>query len=470
MTVPHRIVWVVDDSQTDAERARRILSPTYQVELFPDGASALERLSAQKVPDVLLLDWVMPGMNGLEVCRYIRSEPRYFQMKILLLTAQRETSQIVEGLAAGADDYLPKPYAEAEMTARVGALVRSREMTERAEVAETVAQSLLEGSPDALLAWDHSDGRISFVNPEAVRVLKRPASEMLGAHIEEILPQVPQAKVHLKDRPFATLADFILEERIYSPTVREVPSKRGSQTILSLHDVTERRQLDARRLDFYSIIAHDLRGPLAAVLMRTGIITRGRHGPPPAGLIADVQRIETSVRSMVSLINDFLELARLENTAFGLQREPIDLGELVQATMEELRPLLEAGKLTAADPVITEPIPVLGDRRRLTQVLNNLIGNAIKFTPEGGTIRTTIDRVSGGVRVSVRDTGRGIPLEAREKLFERYTRASNVGQTAGTGLGLMIVREIVEAHGGVVGVDSVPGEGSNFWFTLPTGA
>src|SRR5689334_15055204 len=127
-------VWIVDDSQLDRERAHRALASA-TVETFSDGSAALERLSEGARPDVILLDWVMPGVSGLEVCRFIR-ENHPGRCGILLLTAHHKTEQIVEGLAAGADDYVSKPWDDAELRARVDALLRNRELVDRAQQAE----------------------------------------------------------------------------------------------------------------------------------------------------------------------------------------------------------------------------------------------------------------------------------------------------------------------------------------------
>ena len=167
---PPRSVWVVDDSGLDAERARRVLCTEYTVEVFRDGSAALERLSGGAVPDVMVLDWVMPGVSGVEVVRFMRAGGGPSQkVGVLLLTVQRDTTQIVEGLSAGANDYLSKPYEDEELRARVAALVRTCELVERLELTQAENRRLLETTPDPLLVVDGS-GRLTFVNEQAVSV------------------------------------------------------------------------------------------------------------------------------------------------------------------------------------------------------------------------------------------------------------------------------------------------------------
>jgi CheY-like chemotaxis protein/two-component sensor histidine kinase len=178
--------------------------------------------------------------------------------------------------------------------------------------------------------------------------------------------------------------------------------------------------------------------------------------------------MENNIRTMVALVNDFLDLAQLEGTAYRGGRELVDLGGLVGQAIEDLQPLVDASSLTVRFGAPAFDSSVTGDRRRLSQVLSNLLSNAVKFTPPGGQVGVDVRERSGQVEIAVTDTGRGIPHDVLPTLFQRYVRAIDPSRpVAGTGLGLMIVREIVEAHGGQVGVFSTEGQGSTFWFRLP---
>jgi two-component system phosphate regulon sensor histidine kinase PhoR len=465
---PRPTVWVVDDSPLDAERAQKALADSCSVHLFSDGSAALERLSAHVPPDVLVLDWVMPGITGIDVVRFLRSEKgRTTEIPILLLTAHQQPQQIVEALAAGANDYLAKPYAQAELRARVEALFRSAQLLERSVAAEKAFRELLEQAPDALLAID-GRGRITYSNGEAARVFDVAEGELAERGIEQLLPTLSLASVRrLSGQSAPPLPDVTIGDKIYAPSVRAAPSNPNANTILALRDVTDRRRDDRRRLDFYSIIAHDLRSPLTSMLLRAEILLGGKRGPLSGEVTEDLRRFSGNIRSMVGLINGFLDLARLEDPSHQLEVVEIDLRGVIATTVDDLRPLAEAGKLSLDWRPPAEEIRVLGDKTRLGQVLSNLIGNALKYTPQGGKIEVAARGQGDKIETRIADTGPGIPAEAVPTLFERFTRVAATSKTRGSGLGLMIVREIVNAHGGEVGVQTELGKGSTFWFTLP---
>ena len=458
-------IWIVDDSPLDAERARKALADRYDVECLPDGSIAIERLAAGAAPDVLVLDWVMPGVSGIEVCQYARSAGTGLEeISILLLTAQHRTEQIVEGLGSGANDYLAKPYADDELRARVAALLRSRELLHRANQAESAVAELLEATPDALFVLD-ARGIAVYANPAARHLLQ--GSE-LGRPLSEILPELSQALVSLV--PGRPLADVRAGDRTYSPTTRRLVWKMEPHVLVALRDVTEQRRIEARRLDFYSVVAHDLRSPMHAVLLRLQALLQGARGPLPAGLLDELRKIDRSTRFLVNMVNDFLEVARLEAAAERFDRREVDLGLLVDDAVEELRPLIDAARLRVSTVKPPVPARVVGDARRLGQVVSNLLGNAIKFTPPTGSITTRIEVDPRFVATVVEDSGPGIAAEELPGIFERFTRAKGSEGIVGSGLGLMIARQIVEAHGGSIGVESALGRGSRFWFRLPRAA
>ena len=452
-------IWVLDDVVFDAHRVREALSADYDVRLFHDGLSLIERLGQEPPPDGFIVDWVMPNMNGIDVCRYLRQHPQGARWAVLLLTARNQTEQIVEGLAAGADDYVAKPFVDAELRARVHAVMRAKRVLERATAAEHAVSSLLEHSPDAFLAISKQN-TISYANEQAGRVFGCARASLLGRSASDLLGD-------LGGNEDASLRDLHLGDRVYSPQRwRNLPGT-GGDIAISLRDVTEQRRLMTRRLDFYSMIAHDLRQPLNASLLRLAVLQQQGFGPLPQPATDSIVRVEHHLSFLVSLINDFLELAHLENADLLIEPQPLDVGALAQEVAEELAPLAEARQVrlrVKADSTRA----VRGDVKRLRQAVGNLVSNAIKFSPVASEVHIKTCDHEGGVRIEVQDFGPGVDEAIRDRLFQRYTRAT--GDSAGqqsTGLGLMIVREVAAAHGGSVGVDTHEGQGSRFWIQLP---
>jgi signal transduction histidine kinase len=260
-------------------------------------------------------------------------------------------------------------------------------------------------------------------------------------------------------------ADVEIGGRLFSPSLRLMSDEDGRTTIL-LRDVTERRQLDERRLDFYSMIAHDLRTPLSSITLRVHLMQKDPYIASTPSLNKGVLQIDRNLRSLVAMINDFLELASLDGGRYRLERAEVDLTSLIDKAADDLAPLMEAKAHTwTIRSKSPGQVKVVGDASRLHQALTNLIANAIKFTPDGGDISASVDVTAHDVQISITDNGRGIDPAVLTTLFQRYRRADQ--SVAGSGLGLMIVREIIEAHGGMVGADSTLGAGSRFWLRLP---
>jgi chemotaxis family two-component system sensor kinase Cph1 len=223
------------------------------------------------------------------------------------------------------------------------------------------------------------------------------------------------------------------------------------------------------RDDVVAVVSHDLRTPLGAIQMQAGLILRAlpldKEGPWRR-VQNSVEGIQRSTKRMNALIQGLLDLAKLEAGRFAIEPTPQELGGLVEECLELLKPLAEQGGISMRQKLSQPEVLVSADRERICQVLSNLIGNAIKFTPAGGSIQLSAEPAAGTVRFAVSDTGPGIPQEQLPHLFNRYWQAKRRARE-GTGLGLYIAKGIVEGHGGQMWVESTPGSGSTFFFTLP---
>lgn len=452
-------MWVVDDSRTDARRAAQVLSSSYRVEIFHDAAVALERLASGEAPAALVLDWLMPDVSGIDVVHFIRREPRLERLGVLLLTARQATEQIVEGLSAGANDYVSKPYQPEELRARVAALVRTRNLWARAERAEQTVRVLLDSHPEGLLAVDRT-GCILYSNDVAMDFLR--STDVCGRFLEEVLPVLVPS---VREGKRGQIHDLEVEGRVLAPFFSEASLDSDRIVLIALRDVTEERRVVASRVDFYSMIAHDLRTPLNAIRLRCELMRQGVFREPEQ-IQGGISKISEHTTTLVELIDDFLAIGRLERDSV-MRMERVDLSLLLRETVELLEPLAKQKRI-ALSVRTPDRAEVFGDRGRLSQVIANIVGNALKFTPNDGHVDAEVAFADERtVEISVTDDGPGIAPEEIPHVFDRYRRAETGDRVAGSGLGLTIVRQVVDAHEGTVGVSSEPGRGTRVWIRLP---
>lgn len=227
-------------------------------------------------------------------------------------------------------------------------------------------------------------------------------------------------------------------------------------------------EVERLKEELFTQISHELRTPLTAMREATNLLRDQVPGPLTPKQERLLEILAASTDRLLRLVNQILELSRLRAGLEAMQRSQVDLGRLVTRALEELRPQAEARGLAIGRAGPLAGVLVLGDEERLLEVLMNLVGNAIKHTPAGGSVQVELAGRDGDVEVAVKDTGTGIPADALPRVFDRYWRMG--GESGGSGLGLAIVRSIVEAHGGRVGAQSEMGRGSRFTVRLPAGA
>jgi len=250
--------------------------------------------------------------------------------------------------------------------------------------------------------------------------------------------------------------------------VHVAPLRKGASSgfLVLLQDLSHLYRLEAVRRDFVSNISHELRTPLASIKALVDTLRDGALSDPPAAEHF-LERMEIEVDSMTQMVQELLELSRIESGQAPLRLFPSKIAPLIEPAVDRLR-----AQATRADLTLTVVLPddlplVMVDTDRIRQVIINLVHNAIKFTPAGGYITVTGRAVREGVIISVADTGIGIPAEDATRIFERFYKADRARSGGGTGLGLAIAKHTIQAHNGRLWVESIEGKGSTFSFTLP---
>lgn len=370
----------------------------------------------------------------------------------------------------------------AELVGRSVALQRQRRaLLVRQRVVETVLRSrehiklIVDNVADAIVSLD-ADGAIVSANGAARTLFGFDADLPLLGAIGAVLPGWPGSDGHIEHTAAIWECEGVRVDG--TPFAAEVVTSRippqseaapmSASFISVVRDVTARREADSAKQRFVSMVSHELRTPVTSIRGALGLVASGRLGEVAPDAARMVEVAHNGSKRLVRLVNDILDVARIDAGALTVVREPLDLGDAVADAVAESQGFAAEQRV----PLLLTPagaeLPVHADRDRVSQVIANLVSNALKFSPEGVAVTVTLERRQHAARVSVADHGPGIPVEARGRIFERFAQAHAITQrTRGTGLGLGIARSIVELHGGSIGFETAVGQGSTFWFELP---
>ena len=571
-------VLIVEDSATQAAALAMVLERAGYVTMVARRADRALELLVREPIDLVLSDVVMPGMDGYELCRNIKTRPEWARMPVVLLTSLTDPLAIVRGLASGADHYITKPYDLDGLLARVrfvlqrakdphlihpapvdvellgttftiratkeqilellvssySDLVRTSEVVREAEqrarfLAE--ATEALSATLDArkvlsdlarlsvpriadlcatdLIGKDGARHRVALahalpgVGPlvgretaaqtamiEQVALALEPRvidipddaalaaltsdAEVLaalggrGALVLIVLPLVARGRV-------LGMVQFVVSQAARAARPDDMPfvmdlARRAGLALDNALLYEEAQRATRARDDVLAIVSHDLRNPINTIQMSTSFLL-DVLAENPAGtdipLVPQLQVMQRATRRANALIQDLLDVSRIDAGTLAVATTAIEGSMLIRDAVLELDPLVSGKKLVFEHDWTGPDILLAADRSRIGQVFSNLVGNAIKFTPAGGTVRIEGRSRGDAAEFDVIDSGNGIPPEHLPHLFDRFWQASQTSRT-GAGLGLFIVKGIVDAHGGQIHVESVAGTGTRFRFTIPT--
>ncbi len=363
-----------------------------------------------------------------------------------------------------------------EQAERLGVMLR----TQQIEAAKN--QAILEGIADGVMMAD-ANGRVTLFNAAAERIFSLPRTQALGRFQDEILGLYgSSARAWLaqiqawKQNPESCGSDEFMAQQLeigkrivsvhLSPVVS--PSIEFLGVVSVFRDITREVEAERAKNEFVSTVSHELRTPMTSVKGYVDLLLMGAVGALEPQQENFLKKVQSNADRLTNLVNDLLDISRIETGRFELEREPLSMAERIEEVLEMLLPKVQEKGL-ALRSVIPESLPkVQADRNRLTQILVNLVGNAYKYTPKGEICVYAYVR-DAMMHVAVADTGIGIALANQRRIFERFFREESTltEEVTGTGLGLAITVSLIQLHGGEIFLESELGEGSIFTFTMP---
>ena len=476
---------------------------------FVQVGSGMEGLSELMAQDfaVVLVDVYMPGMSGIEMVELMRKRQKTRSTPVIFQTAaDRDMAMILRGYAAGAADFLFKPLEPAIVCAKVTgflqlyALRRDLKASNLELRAATAAQkkhqslmnALLDNSP-ALIHIKDNEGHFVLLNDRMAKRLNVPLEEALGRTNYDFVPR--EKADHVRAMELATMLWGELQESEETYESDGVPNtflvqrfpipglEGGVGVGVIATDITQRladaEQLrlqaekiahaSASKSEFLSNMSHELRTPLNAIIGFSNLLLKKMYGEINAKQTDYLTEIASAGEHLLLLINGLLDIAKIESGQVSLNLTPIDLPASLEAALAMIGERAANNRIAItvhADPALREWV---ADGLRLKQILLNLLSNAVKFTPEGGAIAVTLSSITGGLKITVSDSGCGIAPDQLEAVFDRYRQLGDdrAKHAEGTGLGLALARALAELHGGTLFASSAPDQGATFTLCLP---
>ncbi|HEY8207077.1 MAG TPA: ATP-binding protein [Myxococcaceae bacterium] len=495
-------ILVVDDNADMREYVRRILAARWEVELAGDGKAALDAIRSRR-PDLVLTDVMMPVLDGFGLLRELRADPALAGVPVVMLSARAGEEARVEGLEAGADDYLVKPFSTRELMARVTTQLRLARAQAAIEHQWEEIRAVLRQLPVAVAIVSIPGERYDFVNEAYVEMVGR---DPTGRTIDGAWADLPERDLahlrELRERVLSSRRPITFQEisrrlpdgstRHYTASMRAWldPEGRPRGLISTSIDVTgqvlARLQMEesraqsvrseaelhkalALRDDFLTLASHELRTPLTTLGLEAEGLLRSierapRADPPLERWAQRAAKVAGQAARLEQLVEGMLDLASLSRELAPGREEELDLADLARGVVDRFRNRSKQARSTIS--LLAEPVAGRWDRRRLERILTQLLGNALKFGADN-PIDVSVGPAAERARIAIRDRGIGIPPEDLQRIFGRFERAAPAEHYGGFGVGLWLVGELVKSMAGTVRVDSRPGQGSTFVIDLP---
>jgi signal transduction histidine kinase len=464
-------VLVVDDIAASRQALCDLVSGLGHCALSADSGEAALRQVEQETPDLVLLDLLMPGLDGFEVTQRLRRLAPQRWIPIIVTSGLQGEQPFIKALEAGADDYLARPVEPALLAAKLRHYARVLRLQAQTQRLVQRQRDILDNILDPVVTLDEG-GRITDFNQAAIALRDAQGRAIsVGAACE------PFVGVGLP----ALLEQRQLQLRreggdSYSAALGLSEWQDGGQRhyTLVMRDLTEQQRIERMKDEFLATVSHELRTPLTSVLGALSLLAAGTVAELPAAARPLAEMARRNGQRLSRLIDDMLDLTKLEGGQLMLQQRVQPMAPLLQEAVAANRAYaVSAGIELTALGLETPGLPeVRLDAERLQQVLSNLLSNAIKHSPAGGRVELILEGSAQAILIKVRDYGPGIPPVFRARMFEKFSQADGTDRRAqeGTGLGLYITRQFVERMGGRIWSEDPEGGGALFCVSFPAAA
>lgn len=480
-------ILVVDDEKVVRDGCQRVLTGKgYSVLTAENGRKGIDLLAKEAV-DIILLDLKMPVMSGEEVLE--KTSERYPDIPVIIITGHGTIDTAVECMKKGAYDFITKPFQIDEFLLTINRAADNRRLTKKArQFQEENVRNLydlnLEKSRLRTIVNCMANG-VMVTNRNLEVVLHNPALMRLLEISREIEGPTPVTQIVNSESLATTLKqiqsgeisteEFISQEiKAGKNTLRAIsvpalgPDDAVVGTVTVLENITPFKQLDEMKSDFVNMVAHELRSPLVSIRQQNSVLLEGLAGPLLEKQKEFLGRGLTKIDQLLELINDLLDIARIEAGMHVQHQISTDIGKIIEDTLAlmESRAQEKGISLTYTCNGLK---PIYADPKSIEEIFSNLVTNAINYSPGGGQVSVSANGLGEYMEIRVADTGVGIDPEELPKIFDKFYRVKHpeTRQVMGTGLGLAIVKGVIEAHQGTIDVESTLGKGTVFRILLP---